>query len=119
MKHDSGQLRHQVVHETLTEAPDSYGQFIQTWVTDTSVPNGIYACYVQTLSGREAENARQIRSDIDTIIVMRYLPGLTTRDRFRFGGWMLNVVAVIDEENRNRWAQIFCASANTGNQWNG
>ena len=72
-------LRNRVTFERRLLVQDSVGGQSETWTTMT--PDGWWAA-IRALSGRELEAAQAIRALDSHEVIIRYLPGLTPKDRF-------------------------------------
>jgi SPP1 family predicted phage head-tail adaptor len=101
----AGQLRKLVTiqsqgtGQTDTGAPDS------TWTDEVQdVP-----CAVLPQDGREFIAAQQVDQEITHIVIMRWLAGFSAvRHRLVLEGRILNVLAVLDIEERHRELRVKC-----------
>lgn len=73
------------------------------------------AARVQTLTGRELEQARQAVSDASLKVTIRHLAGLVPTDQFLFKGRTLHIGHVGDPEERGRWLICYCSESKTPN----
>lgn len=97
-----GDLRHSLRLERPAEgAPDSYGQPPEGWE-----PVGEVFAKVEPLSMRELELARQQDARATHRLTIRFHPEVTTRTRFLYGDRVLNVVSVLDVEERHDVVQV-------------
>lgn len=92
----AGQLRHRVTLQSASQSTDSYGQVTLTW-SDTAT---VWAS-VQPLQGREAERAKQIHKDVTHNVTIRYRSGVSTAQRFKLGSRYLNILSVLNTDERN------------------
>ena len=104
----AGDLRHRVIVQVNTPSFDPNGGNVDSWATDTTV-----WASVQTLTGKKLEIARQIDSEATTQVRMRYcgtdgVPDVTVDNRLLFGARILQIVYVINENERNVMLQILC-----------
>jgi len=97
-------LRHRVVLEAEAPTPDGGGGQGDPWAAATAVAN-LRAC-ITPLSGHERLHAQQLEAGVTHRILLRYRPGVTAKQRLRFGDRVFNIRAVIDVEERNRWLEI-------------
>ena len=102
-QYTAGQLRHSVTLQDLTTTTDAYGGRVKTW-TDTATVKA----KIQPLSGSELYAAMRLDSRITHKVVIRYVPGINPIQRIKFGDRILNINAVINVEERNRWLEIMC-----------
>lgn len=76
MRGGSGQLRHRVQIQTVTQTRDAHGGNTEGWATTDTV----WAA-VEPLSGHELYVAQQVHARTTVRIRMRRWAGLTTRHR--------------------------------------
>lgn len=75
--------------------------------------NPVWAC-IKPLSGRELLWAREIVADVTHNVELRYLKGILPKHRILYqdlwGGQtrVLNILAVLDDEERHRWLDLLC-----------
>ena len=73
----------------------------------------VWAC-IRPLSGRELLWAREIVADVTHNVELRYLKGILPKHRIlyqdMYGGQtrVLNILAVMDDEERHRWLDLLC-----------
>lgn len=82
----AGKLRHRVSIQRMATQRDAAGQQLQVWTEFASV-----LADIRPLRGREFLSAQQINSEIDTEIELRYLEGVTARDRVVHGATVYNI----------------------------
>jgi len=85
------------------------GQKTAAWANQTPQARA----KIETLSGREAENARQNYASATLKVTMRYWPGLTPKHRLLFGSRVLEIGHVDDLEQRNEWHVLLCSESKT------
>ena len=98
-----GRLRKFVDVERVVQPQDLAGQPQEGWHVITSV----YA-NIEPMGGREYVSANQVVGEANTIIRMRALSGLTTKDRISWNGRKFEIVAISDKEERGREAELMC-----------
>ncbi|MGE4043320.1 MAG: phage head closure protein [Acetobacteraceae bacterium] len=98
-----GDLRHAVTIEQRSRTDDGAGGGIETWSTFASA----YAS-IQPQQGREMFLDGQMVTIQRIKVRMRYLPGLTTAHRIRFGSRLLNIREVLNIEERNIVHELIC-----------
>lgn len=99
-----GPMRQRVTLQSLTKSKDSYGQEIEVWANV-----GTYWAEVVTLSGREAVNAQQIKSEATHRVTMRYVTSIVASQRFLFGSRQLKIEWLNNVAQRNREYVILCS----------
>jgi len=97
-----GKLRHVVEVQEATASRNSFGETIKTWET-TSCP----WASVMPLQGRELEIAKQINSQIDHAVVIRFQE-IATTNRLIFKGRTLEILSILNVEERDHELHIFC-----------
>ena len=99
----AGQLRYRITIQQATEAQDSFNQPIATWSTFAQR-------YAELLpqSGREFIAARQIVPELQHLVNLRWLAGVTPKMRVTLGARTFDILAVLDLEGRNRELQLAC-----------
>ena len=101
----AGRLRKRLTIQQPTEgSADPLGEKPMTWSDVASV-----WAEVLPQSGREFYRAQQIHAELSHAISIRYRAGLTPRMRLVLEGRPLNVVAIINVEERNRELLLYCA----------
>jgi SPP1 family predicted phage head-tail adaptor len=102
-----GRMRQRVTLQSLVETTDSYGQRIESWVTQ-----GTYWAFLSSLSGRELVNAQQAKADVTHFLQMRYVgsllatPGALPSMRILFNGRVFNLSWVNNVDERNKTYEI-------------
>lgn len=99
----AGRLRHRVSIQQRVEARNGYGELITTWSTLATVWGS-----VEPIRGREFFEAEQVQSEISTRVRIRYYDGITAQMRVLFGARKLQIVAVIDVNERHKEMQLMC-----------
>lgn len=100
----AGKLRQVITIQALdNEQQDSVGQPIQPWVDMLTV-----RADVEPLSGREYFSGQDPVSDTTTRITIRFLAGVTQRNRVVFDGEHYDILDVIDLDMRHREMQLMC-----------
>ena len=99
----AGTLRHRIVIQRATSAPDAAGQQIKTWATW----NTVWAMIVP-LQGRELVAAEQAQSETTVHIRIRYLDGLLTTDRVLWDSRYFAINGIVNPGERNIEMQLLC-----------
>lgn len=100
------ELRRRVQLQSNVPAATGYGQRQPNWQTV-----GTYWAQVRPLSGRELENARQIKAEVTHRITLRYqgpAAPLNPTQRFLLEGRVFNIVSVVNVDERNRQYDCLC-----------
>lgn len=93
----AGRLRHRVTIQAATITQDSRGQTVETWADVVTV-----WARCRQVSGREATLARQLHAEAEWRIDMRFRTGVTTQHRLVHGAHTLEILSLIDPDNRKR-----------------
>lgn len=94
---DAGRLRERVTVQQASESRNALGETVLSWST--------YAerwASVEGVSAREALTLGQNEITITHKVQMRYLDGLTQRMRLQWRGRTLEIVSLLEHENRSR-----------------
>lgn len=99
----AGMLRNRIIIERETDAPnDSGGQSI-VWSTFKKVK-----AFIKPKSGTERVRGMQLESPLTHTIVIRYTKDLLTKDRINYNGRYMQIRAIVNVEERNRWLELSC-----------
>ncbi len=99
----AGKLKHKVTVEEPREARGETGQ-----VTTSFQPLATTWASIEPLSGRELIAADQAQSETTIRVRMRYLAGVTNECRIVHGTRVLQIVSVIDPEDRHAELELMC-----------
>lgn len=101
---DSREMRHKVTLQRASSSTGTLGQSTRTWsnLADTWAK-------IETLGGREAEQARKTFADAKMKITIRYYSGLTSEDRVKFGSRVFPIGLVDNVEERNIKMILYCS----------
>lgn len=99
----AGMLRHPITIQRQTKTPnDSGGQSI-VWTTHKSMK-----AQVKPKSGRERVYGMQLESPLTHAIIIRYTDDILTADRVNFNGRLMQIRAIRNLEEMNRWIELSC-----------
>lgn len=91
-----GELRERVTVQIATGSTNSMGETVLTWSDSTQV-----WASVQGVSAREALISGQQDTSISHKVRMRYLQGLTQQMRLSWRGRTLEIVSLLEHDNRS------------------
>ncbi len=94
---NAGNLRERVTVQQATESRNGIGETVLSWDTFATV-----WASVEGVSAREALTAGQNEVSITHKVQMRYLTGLTQRMRLQWRGRTLEIVSLLEHDNRSR-----------------
>ena len=100
----SGMLRHKVVIEREVITQDSVGGYSSAWATHKTV----YAA-IKPTGGSERLHAMRLESNISHKVYLRYTADITPKDRIIYNGREMQIRAVINVEERNKWLELLCS----------
>lgn len=66
---------------------------------------------VSPMTGREYAESQKIRAETTYRVIIRYMSGVTSEMRVDYGGRKLEVVSVLNIDERNRQLQLICSEA--------
>lgn len=92
----AGELRERVTVQQSSETRNPLGEAIPTWSTFAEV-----WASVNGVTSRELLLAGQQQTEISHRVKMRYLPGLTQQMRLAWRGRTLEIVSVLEQDNRS------------------
>ena len=99
-----GKLRHQVALLKPTISKDELGQEME----NLEVQKTIWA-NIEPLSGKEYFSAKQINSEVNVKITIRYIEPLLPHWVVQFGQRVFNIESIINFEERNKYLQLLCS----------
>lgn len=92
---EAGQLRERITVQQASETRNTLGETLQSWSTYTTV-----WASVEGVSARESLYAGQQQISISHRVRLRYLPGLTQSMRLRWRNRALEIVSLLERNNR-------------------
>lgn len=98
-----GDLRHRVVLEAETRAPDGGGGAVVGWTVVAEMWAAIHP-----MSGGESVAAEAVSGTLSHVVVIRSRPGVVPAMRFRRGTRVLAIAAVREIDDRNRYLACAC-----------
>lgn len=98
---DAGRLRERVTVQIASGATNALGETVLTWNNSTAV-----WASVEGVSAREALAAGQQDVTVTHKVQIRYLPGLTQSMRFSWRNRTLEIVSLLEHDNRSRHEAI-------------
>jgi len=98
---EPGKLRERVTVEVASVTTNNFGEAILTWGTASSV-----WASVEGVTAREALAAGQAEVSVTHRVRMRYLPGLTQQMRFSWRNRTLDIVSLLEHNNRSEHEAI-------------
>jgi len=99
----AGRLHHRVEFQEPLHEQDAAGQPISTWRTV-----GRRWAGVEPLTGQELLRAQQFGSETTIRVRIRYMNRLTPRWRLLHERRTLEIVSIIDREERGRELELLC-----------
>lgn len=99
---NSGKLRRQITIEREQRVSDGAGGSTITWST-VATPRA----FIKPMSGGERLQAMRLEATVTHRIFIRYRSDLLTSDRINYNGRLMQIRALINLEERNRWIEIY------------
>lgn len=96
-----GDLRERVTVQVASGTTNALGETVLTWSDSSSV-----WASVEGLSSREALTTGQQDTSMTHRVRLRYLPGLTGQMRFAWHGRTLEIVSLLEHDNRSEHEAI-------------
>lgn len=99
----AGCLNRRIVIERPWSIQDDFGQMVITWAP-------IHAAWaaVEPLQGREYWAAAAAQAERTVRVRIRYLPGIDSTLRVKYGERVFGITAVIDPQEAHRELQLMC-----------
>ena len=97
-----GSLNKRITIETYTQAADSYGETVRTWVTYSTK-----WASVEPLAMRELIAAKEQASKFEIMFRIKYIAGVKPKMRILYNSDYYNIEAVINTRNKNKELQLF------------
>ena len=105
---DAGKLRERVTVQIASGTTNTLGETVMSWSNSTSV-----WASVEGVSAREALALGQQETVVTHRVRMRYLPGLTQNMRFSWRSRTLDIVSLLEQENRTVH-EVICTESRDG-----
>jgi SPP1 family predicted phage head-tail adaptor len=99
---DPGKLRERITVQVASGATNSVGELVLTWADSSAV-----WASVDGVSAREQLLSGQSQVAISHRVRMRYLPGLTQSHRFSWRSRTLEIVSLLEHNNRSEH-EVIC-----------
>lgn len=96
-------LRHTVLLQAESSTSDGMGGQVKAWTTEATI-----RAFVKPKSGTERIFATRLDSTLTHDVFMRYRTGVVAPKRLLFKGRPLQIRAVINIEEADRWLQLQC-----------
>lgn len=103
-----GELRERVTVQIASGATNTLGETVLTWSNSTSV-----WASVDGVSASEALTAGQQDVSVTHRVRLRYLPGLTQNMRFAWRNRTLDIVSLLEQDNRTVH-EVICTESRDG-----
>jgi len=103
-----GDLRHQVLLQRYALLQDALDEPIETWATISTA-----WAKISPVTGQEFFAADQLNSSVDHKITVRYIAGLSPKDRVLFGTRIFNIEAILDTDERRRYLTLMASELKT------
>jgi SPP1 family predicted phage head-tail adaptor len=97
-----GSLRHTIKIQRQTYVSDNAGGGTNTWTDYTT-----QRAYIKPLSGNERLYSMRLEANTTHRIFIRYRADLSTSDRINFNGRLMQIRALINLEEANRFLEIY------------
>lgn len=96
-------LNKRVTIQQATEAPNTIGEPVLTWIEHKSV-----WAHVQPFSGREYFDAKGIEASLDIRVTIRYLSTVTIGMRVLYDGRIFDIQSVINRDESRDFTELMC-----------
>lgn len=100
----AGALDRRIVIQRNTAAQDTAGEPVESWATLSTV-----WAQIEPLRGVERWQAEQVNAELELKVRIRYLAGVTPKDRFTLGGETYEIESVM-EIGRQEGMELLCSA---------
>lgn len=90
-----GELRERITVQIASGSTNTLGETVLAWADSTAV-----WASVQGVSAREALNYSRQETTVTHRVTLRYLPGLTQQMRLAWRGRTLDIISLLEHDNR-------------------
>lgn len=97
-----GEMRHRISLQSKTISK-AEGIPQESWATVATVWAAI-----NNISGKEYFKAASIQSEMTTLIIIRYRPGITSAMRVLYNSRVFIILSAIDKDERHREIELLC-----------
>ena len=100
----SGDLRHRITVQVKSLVTDNIGGWSETWSTFATVSAAIWP-----VSAKERISGQQLAGEVTHRVRIRYLAGVIPSMRISFSGRTLQIISVINMEERGIQLDLLCS----------
>ena len=97
------ELRHLIQIERETYTPDGAGGNTRAWTVQKNLK-----AKIKPMRGNERLQAMRLEATISHVITVRYVDGILPSDRVKFGSRIMQIRAVINVDEMNRYIELYC-----------
>ena len=97
----AGKLKNTISIERELSTSDGSGGSVNAWAKILSTK-----AYVKPTTGGERFTAQRLEAKITHKVYVRFNPIIKTSDRINFNGRLMQIRAIINIEERNKWFEI-------------
>ncbi len=97
----AGELRHKIIIQQNTPTRDAMNAEVDSWADYATVWASI-----EPIRGKEFWDSQQINAEITGKIKLRYLAGVISKMRVKFGMRIFEILSVINPGEKNRELQL-------------
>lgn len=100
-----GSFRERVSIQAATRSRDAEGGFANSWAT---VTDGTVWAAIEPISGGETARGRKVDAKVTHTVRMQYFAGVTNQHRILYGSRALNIVRVLNLDERGVEIELDC-----------
>jgi len=97
----AGRLRHRITIQQPTLTTNALGGKTKSWTDFTTVWAAI-----EPTTGHEIDQDHQLEPEVSARIVIRYLSGITSDMRIKYGSKYYKISGIVNPDERNRELQL-------------
>jgi SPP1 family predicted phage head-tail adaptor len=99
----AGRLKHRVIIQSPVVAKGAAGGEVITWVHFRTVYAG-----VEPRTAKQIFTSAQLVSEISHVVIIRFIPGLSVKQRILYGTRIFEIKNTIDVEEKHERIEIHC-----------
>lgn len=97
-----GALRHSIKVQRQSYVSDGAGGGVNTWTDYATIK-----AFIKPISGNERLFSQRLEANVTHRIFIRYRGDLTTKDRLNFNGRLMQIRALVNLEEANKFIEIY------------
>ena len=101
-----GKRRHRITLQARVKTQNTTGEKVPAYADYRTI-----WAKIETLTGRELENAKQVTSEVTHKVNIRYNSNVTVTNRVKFRDRVFDINAALDPDERKKQLDLYCKEA--------